>query len=71
MNLLTVKDVAQLLKVKSATVYAWAEQRKIPCYKLNGALRFQEEDILTWVSTCKQSAEAYNSHAGRRPRREV
>lgn len=69
MNFLTVKGVAALLNVKISTIYAWAEQSKIPCYKLNGALRFREEDILAWLKTCKLTAKEYNYPAGRRPRK--
>jgi excisionase family DNA binding protein len=61
MNFLTVKEVAILLKIKPSTVYAWAEQRLLPSYKMNGALRFSEEDIRTWLASCKLPAEAYNS----------
>ncbi len=61
MKILTVKEVAGLLKVKISTVYAWAEQRKIPCYKLNGSLRFHEEDIMAWMNACKQPAAGYNA----------
>lgn len=61
MNILTVKEVADILKVKISTVYAWAEQRKIPSYKINGSLRFHKEDIDKWLEVCKQPAEMYNT----------
>ncbi len=61
MTILTVKEVASILQVEPSTVYAWAEQRKIPSFKLNGALRFSDEDIGRWVHSCKRSAEAYNN----------
>jgi excisionase family DNA binding protein len=60
MNILTVKDVATLLKIKPSTVYAWAEQRVIPSYKMNGSLRFSEEDIRNWLVSCKLPVEGYN-----------
>jgi excisionase family DNA binding protein len=69
MNLLTVKEVAALLKIKTSTVYAWAEQRVIPSYKINGALRFSEEDIKAWLDACKLPAEEYNAFTGKRPRK--
>ncbi len=69
MNILTVKEVSSLLKIKPCTVYAWAEQRLIPSYKINGALRFSEEDVKAWLTACKLPAEEYNSFAGRRPRK--
>jgi excisionase family DNA binding protein len=61
MKILNVKEVASLLKVEPSTVYAWAEERKIPSYKFNGSLRFNEPDILAWVASCKQPVAAYNS----------
>jgi excisionase family DNA binding protein len=62
MKILTVKEVSALLKVEPSTVYSWAEQRKIPCCKINGALRFVETDVLAWLAaSCKLPVEAYNS----------
>ncbi len=61
MSILTVKEVADLLKIKTSTVYAWAEQRKIPCYRLNGSLRFHKEDLTRWLEVCKQPEEGYNT----------
>ncbi len=61
MRILTVKEIASILQVEPSTVYAWAEQKKIPSFKLNGALRFSDEDVAEWVQACKQPAEAYNS----------
>jgi excisionase family DNA binding protein len=60
MNIITVKEVACILKIKPTTVYAWAEQRVIPSYKMNGSLRFSEDDIKAWLAACKQPVEAYN-----------
>lgn len=60
-KILNVKEVSELLKVEISTVYAWAEQRKIPSYKMNGSLRFSEDDIQAWLAACKQPVEGYNS----------
>ncbi len=49
----TVKEVAECLAVSSKTVYQWAELRKIPCYKVNGCLRFRLEEVLDHLETCK------------------
>lgn len=68
-HILNAKEVSLLLKVKLSTVYAWADQRIIPCYKLSGALRFSEEDIKDWLHVCKLHDEEYNSIAGKRPRK--
>lgn len=71
MKLLTVKEISQMLRIKSSTVYAWAEQRIIPCIKMNGALRFDESDILAWVEGFKKEPHScYNPFAqARGPRK--
>lgn len=68
MKLLTVKEISEMLQVKPSTIYVWTEQRLIPHFKLNGALRFSETEILTWIKNCKKEREThYNDSAGRRP----
>ena len=52
MTLLTVKDVAAWLQVKEKTVYAWVSQRRIPCVKINRAIRFDERELEQWLQTC-------------------
>lgn len=70
MKLLTVNDVASILKARPSTIYSWAEQGIIPCFKLNGLLRFSEEEVMAWIVDCqKKPAEEYNNFAGRRPRK--
>lgn len=49
MTLLTVKDMAIRLQVKEKTIYAWASQRKIPCLRVNAALRFDATEIEQWL----------------------
>ncbi|MCL4532967.1 MAG: helix-turn-helix domain-containing protein [Deltaproteobacteria bacterium] len=69
-KLLTVKDVADLLSVSPKTLYQWAEYGSIPCFKLNGTLRFNEEKIIEWVnSNEKKSIIKYNSVKGGVPMR--
>jgi len=45
-HLLTVREVADMLKIQESTVYAWASQGKIPSVMLSRkALRFREKDL--------------------------
>ena len=61
MEIVTVKEVAELLKVKEKTIYQWAELGQIPCMKLNGSLRFDIEDVKQWIQGCKKEADSvYN-----------
>lgn len=46
--LLRVREAAQLLGIKPATLYQWAYQRRLPVVKLfgsRGALRFRRNDL--------------------------
>ncbi len=53
MTLLTVKDMATRLQVKEKTIYAWASQGKIPSVKINGVIRFDEQEIERWLQACQ------------------
>ena len=66
-KLIGVKEVAEMLNVKSSTLYQWAELGQIPCIKLNGVLRFDVEDIEKWVTSCKRAVDSnYNPFADRK-----
>jgi excisionase family DNA binding protein len=67
MEFLTTKDIAEILKVKPSTVYGWAEQGLIPCFKLNGVLRFDKDEILKWLASKRR--RSYTESAGRMPRK--
>lgn len=64
MNILNVKEVADLLRVKEKTLYQWAELGQIPHLKMNGSLRFDLDDIEGWIKDCKRQPESgYNPGA--------
>ncbi|MBI5634466.1 MAG: helix-turn-helix domain-containing protein [Nitrospirae bacterium] len=68
MKFLTVNDICALIQAKPSTVYQWAELGQIPCFKINGLLRFEEKEILEWL---KNRKKMYNcACAGRRPGKE-
>jgi excisionase family DNA binding protein len=61
MKLVGIKEIAELLTVKPSTLYQWAELGQIPCIKLNGSLRFDMEDVMNWIKSCKkEAASSYN-----------
>ncbi len=53
-SFVSVKKVSELLMVKEKTIYQWAETGMIPCYKMNGVLRFAVNEVMEWVRTCKK-----------------
>jgi excisionase family DNA binding protein len=48
-SLITVKEVADYLKLKEQTVYLLARQNKIPSLKVGGSLRFRKSQIDAWL----------------------
>ena len=68
-KLIDIETLSELLSVKPSTLYQWAELGKIPHYKLNGAVRFSEDEILEWLSSCKIERIGYNTLEGRKPRK--
>lgn len=55
-EILTIRDVAEYLKVTEKTVYGLAQRRQIPGFKVGGQWRFRWEDINAWIAT--QTADA-------------
>jgi excisionase family DNA binding protein len=55
MTLFTAKELAELLRVKEKTVYAWASQGKIPTVRINGVRRFDVSEIEAWLKTLPPS----------------
>jgi len=51
--MLTVKEVATLLRVDEKTVYRLAKKRELPGFKVAGAWRFKREDIESWIEKQK------------------
>ena len=51
--LLTIREVSQLLHIKPSTLYAWAAQGRLPCFKLHGLVRFRREDLDQWLESCR------------------
>jgi excisionase family DNA binding protein len=49
--LLTIKEVSDWLNIKPSTLYFWAAQGKIPCRKIHGLIRFEQDAILRWLDS--------------------
>jgi excisionase family DNA binding protein len=47
--LLTVTDVAELLRLTKKGVYAMVEARRIPFIRVSNRLRFRRSDVLGWL----------------------
>ena len=49
-SLLSVKEVAEFLKVNTTTVYAWAQGGRMPAIKLGRSWRFRRADLEHWLN---------------------
>ena len=45
---LTLKELAELLKVKPRTIYAWVSDKRIPYERKGGLLRFRLDAVVAW-----------------------
>ena len=48
-NILTIKDLSNMLKISKSTLYKYAEQSIIPSFKLGTSLRFYEHEIENYL----------------------
>lgn len=63
-EILTIKEVAQYLKVTDRTIYRLAGAKKIPAFKVGGTWRFSRTDIDAWIR--RQSGEPQGNSPGSR-----
>ncbi len=63
LEMLTVKEVAGLLRAQPSSVYAWAKVGKIPAYKINGILRFDLSEVREWIGKSRICPVDIDKHA--------
>lgn len=56
-EILTLKEVAQYLKLAEKTAYRLAAEGKLPGFKVGGSWRFKREDVQKWIEQQKRNAE--------------
>ena len=52
-QILTLKEVAEYLKLAEKTAYRLAAEGKLPGFKVGGSWRFKESDIESWIEQKK------------------
>ena len=55
-EILTLPEVAQLLKVAEKTVYSMAQKGQLPAFKVGGQWRFKRVDIDLWIEQRKAAS---------------
>lgn len=53
-EILTLREVAEYLKLAEKTAYRLAAEGKLPGFKVGGSWRFKKEDVESWINDKKQ-----------------
>ena len=56
--ILTLPEVAVLLKVAEKTVYTMAQKGQIPAFKVRGQWRLKHDDLDAWIDEQKAATKA-------------
>lgn len=64
-EILTIKQVAQYLKVTERTIYRLAASEGIPAFKVGGSWRFRRSDLDDWIAGRISGAHTAGSSGGR------
>ncbi|MUH72800.1 methylation-associated defense system helix-turn-helix domain-containing protein MAD1 [Psychrosphaera haliotis] len=52
-EILTIKELAEYLKLTEKTAYRLAAEGKLPGFKVGGSWRFKSEDVDAWIEEQK------------------
>jgi excisionase family DNA binding protein len=56
-DILTIPEVAELLRIAEKTVYTLAQRAEIPAFKVGGQWRFSRGAIQAWIEERTRSAQ--------------
>ena len=67
-EILTIPEVAELLKIAEKTVYALAQRRELPGFKVGGQWRFSRAAINDWIDArSRVGAAGPSTNGGEEP----
>ena len=64
-SILTIREVADLLKIGEKTTYTMAQRQELPGFKVGGQWRFRRADIDRWIEARVPVAVASPQRGGR------
>jgi excisionase family DNA binding protein len=59
-ELMSLSEVAQYLGMAERTIYLWAQERKLPAFKLGSSWRFRRSEIDAWLETNRSGPDMSN-----------
>jgi len=63
-EVLTIKEVAVLLKLASKTVYSMAQRGELPAFKVRGQWRIRRADFEAWMEQQSQRTRVAEGREG-------
>lgn len=54
-EIMTLKELAEYLKVAEKTIYRLVNENKIPAFKVGGSWRFRKAEIDNWIDKYQSS----------------
>ncbi len=48
-QIMTVRELAEYLKIAEKTAYRFASEGKVPAFKVGGAWRFRKAEVDRWI----------------------
>lgn len=59
--IMTVRELALFLRMTEKSLYRYAQEGKIPGFKVGGAWRFRQSEIERWIITQEQQRTAHSA----------
>lgn len=59
-DIMTVKELADYLKIAEKTAYRFTSEGKVPGFKVGSAWRFKKEEIDAWIKRQSEASTAQN-----------
>jgi len=56
-DILTIREVADYLKITERTLYRLVQEGKLPAFKVGNSWRFRREDLDRWISEQSRGTE--------------
>lgn len=57
-DIMTIKELADYLKIAEKTAYRFALERKVPGFKVGTAWRFRKSEVDRWISDQEKRTSA-------------
>jgi excisionase family DNA binding protein len=66
-DILTISEIASLLKVAGKTVYGLAKKGELPAFKVGGQWRFSRTALNSWIEAKTRAASTRAAKSGGKP----